>query len=88
MCQSMCNGIPIEEPTFRKYSIELQNAWNLLDSWVKDKQKNDLALIKNEMPIDVVEAYKLIIETPIPGFGNYTGKDSCYINNLEVDFTD
>lgn len=88
MCQQSCHGIPIQDPTFRQYSEKLQNAWTVLDSWVKDKQRQNLDLSKKEMPLEVKEAYDLINETPIPGFEPYTGDSSCYILTLNENFID
>lgn len=85
MCQSVGRhaGIPIQDFTFKQYSAELQAAWNSLDSWLKGRQNDNLSLSKSEMPDDIVSAYNLIKETPIPGFEGHTGKDSCYIVNFD-----
>jgi hypothetical protein len=83
-------GIPIERETHRKYSLKLKFAWWYFNSWWKmAKRKAGHNLVdRKSMPKLARWALELIKKTPIPGFKNATGADSCYIIGIESLMTD
>jgi hypothetical protein len=89
-CFGMQRGIPIEEKFHNLYSEELKAAWALFDNWFKKAQDEaDGELIdRKSMPEEVKSAMELILETSIPGKEIYTGKDSCYMIDVESQLTD
>ena len=78
-------GIPIQSDTHNKYSLKLKLAWWYFDRWWKRAWKiADWGSVDPKlMPKTVRWAFDLIKKTPIPGYDNATGVDSCYVISVE-----
>jgi hypothetical protein len=86
-------GVPITSDVHEQYTDELKNAWEKFDAWWKSVSAEalDAGLIdRKSMPDDVRDAWKLILETPIPGYEEqgFAGKDSCYMITVLFYLTD
>lgn len=83
-------GIPIERETHKKYSHKLKFAWWLFNSWWKRAWKlADWGSVDpKSMPKMIKWAFDLINKTPIPGYENATGTDSCYMVGVKMRLVD
>ncbi|MCL4384210.1 hypothetical protein M1116_02060 [Patescibacteria group bacterium] len=83
MCGPMVPmGIPITDDIHKRYSPELQAAWETFHSWLV--QQPDWFISENDMSPEVAQARQLILAAPIPGFESegLTGADSCYMHGV------
>lgn len=76
-------GVPIPPEVHELYSDELKEAWVTFDTWVKQERERteSYQIDLKTAPENVKAAFKLISETPIPGYEEegITGSDSCYM---------
>lgn len=80
-----CNpsrGIRIVAEIHDQFPQEVKDAWQVFYDWLIEQ---DDAIRKN-MPENVAAAYKIMCEAPIPGYEGLTGKDSCFVIEVEDNF--
>ena len=90
MSQNFPRGIPIETHVHSQYSDELKEAWETFHAWWQqvDMESEGGPVSHANMTEEVRQAYELILETPIPGFDDVTGADSCYMIGVAQRLTD
>ncbi len=77
-------GIPIPKEIHNQLPEATKKAWAKFDKWWRREQKKTKGRIyKKTMPPDIAECLEIIKDTPIPGLGNVTCKESCYIRGIE-----
>lgn len=82
-------GIPIPQEIHDLFSAEVKQAWETFNGWWQEADRSGSS--RSSMPLEVREAFDLILRTPIPTYEEKgkTGKDSCYmvyVQSLLVDW--
>ncbi len=78
-------GIPIPHEVHEQFPQEVKTAWETFNDWW---QNVPTSISHKDMPENIAKAYETMKAAPIPGYGGATGKDSCYVQAVEMRLVD